>query len=39
MCFMSSATAIVRSGGLFRLKLVAVVVVMLCSAVFVKWLL
>ena len=33
---MSSATAIVRSGGLFWLKPVAIV---LCSAVLVEWLL
>ena len=29
---MSSATVIVRSGGLFWLKLVAIVLFMLCSA-------
>ena len=36
---MSSATVIVRSGGLFWLKPVAMVLFMLCSAVFVQWLL
>ena len=36
---MSSATAIVRSGGLFWLKPVAMVLFMLCSAVLVEWLL
>ena len=36
---MSSATVIVRSGGLFRLKPVVMVVFMLCSALFVEWLL
>ena len=35
---MSSATVIVRSGGLFWLKPVAVVLFMLCSAVLVEWL-
>ena len=34
---MSSATVIVRSGGLFWLKLVAMVLFMLCSAVLVRW--
>ena len=34
---MSSATAFVRSGGLFWLKLVAMVLFMLCSAVLVEW--
>ena len=34
---MSSATVIVRSGGLFRLKPVAMVLFMLCSAVLVEW--
>ena len=36
---MSSATVIVRSGGLFWLKPVAMVLFMLCSTVPVKWLL
>ena len=36
---MSSATVIVRSGGLFWLKLVAMVLFMLYSAVLVEWLL
>ena len=36
---MSSATVIVRSGGLFWLKPVAMVLFMLCSAVLVEWLL
>ena len=36
--FMSSATVIVSSGGLFWLKLVAMALFMLCSAVLVKWL-
>ena len=36
---MSSATVIVRSGGLFWLKPVAMVLFMVCSAVFVEWLL
>ena len=36
---MSSATVIVRSGGLFWLKPVAMVLLMSCSAVFVEWLL
>ena len=36
---MSSATVIVRSGGLFWLKPVVMVLVMLCSAVIVEWLL
>ena len=36
---MSSATVIVRSGGLFRLKSVAMVLFMLCSAALVEWLL
>ena len=35
---MSSATVIVRSGGLFWLKPVAMVLFMLCSAVLVEWL-
>ena len=35
---MSSATMIVRSGGLFWLKPVAIVLFMLCSAVLVEWL-
>ena len=35
---MSRATVIVRSGGLFWLKPVAMVLFMLCSAVFVEWL-
>ena len=34
---MSSATVIVRSGGLFWLKPVAMVLFMLCSAVLVEW--
>ena len=34
----SSATVTVRSGGLFWLKPVAMVLVMLCSAVLVEWL-
>ena len=36
---MSSATVIVRSGGLFWLKPVAMVLFMLCSAVLEEWLL
>ena len=36
---MSSATVIVRSGGLFWLKPVAMVLFMLCSAMLVEWLL
>ena len=36
---MSSATVIVRSGGLFWLKPVAIVLFMLCSAVLLEWLL
>ena len=36
---MSSATVIVRSGGLFWLKPVVMVLFMLCSAVLVEWLL
>ena len=36
---MSSATVIARSGGLSRLKPVAMVLFMLCSAVLVEWLL
>ena len=36
---MSSATAIVRFGSLFWLKPVALVLFMLCRAVFVEWLL
>ena len=36
---MSSATVIVRSGGLFWLEPVAMVLFMLCSAVLVEWLL
>ena len=36
---MSSATVIVRSGGLFWLKPVAMVLFMLCTAVLVEWLL
>ena len=35
---MSSATVIVRSGGLFWLKPVAMVLFLLCSAVLVEWL-
>ena len=36
-CFaMSSATVIVRSGGLFWLKPVAMVLFMLCSAVLIE---
>ena len=35
---MSSATVIVRSGGLFWLKPVAMVLFMLCSVVLVEWL-
>ena len=35
----SSATVLVRSGGLFGLKSVAMVLCMLCSAVPVEWLL
>ena len=35
----SSATVIMRSGGLFWLKPVAIVLFMLCSAVIVEWLL
>ena len=36
---MASAAVIVRSGGLLRLKPVAMLLFMLCSAVLVKWLL
>ena len=36
---MSSATVIVRCGGLFWLKHVAMLLFMLCSAVVVEWLL
>ena len=36
---MSSATVVVRSGGLFWLKPVTMVLFMLCSAVLVEWLL
>ena len=36
--FMSSATVIVRSGGWFWLKPVAMVLFMLCSTVLVEWL-
>ena len=36
---MSSATVIVRSGGLLSLKSIAMVLFMLCSAVLVEWLL
>ena len=36
---MSSATVIMRSGGLFWLKPVAMVLFMLCSAALVEWLL
>ena len=36
---MSSATVMVRSGGLFWLNPVAMVLFMLCSAVLVEWLL
>ena len=36
---MSSATVIVRSGGLFWLKPVAMVLFVLCTAVLVEWLL
>ena len=35
---MSSATVIVRSGGLFWMKPVAMVLFMLCSAVLLGWL-
>ena len=35
--FMYSTTVIVRSGGLFWLKPVAMVLFMLCSAVLVEW--
>ena len=35
---MSSATVIVRCGGLFWLKPVAMVLFMFCSAVLVEWL-
>ena len=35
---MFSATVIVRSGGLFWLKPVAMVLFMLCSAMLVEWL-
>ena len=35
--FMSSATVIVRSGGLIWLKHVSMVLFMLCSAVLVEW--
>ena len=38
MLTMSSATVIVRSGGLFCLKPVAMVLFMLCSSVFIEWL-
>ena len=34
---MSSDTVIVRSGGLFWLKTVAMVLFMMCSAVLVEW--
>ena len=34
---MSSATVIVRAGGLFWLKPVAIVLFMVCSAVLVEW--
>ena len=37
--FMSSATVIVRSGSMFWLKPVAMVLFMLCSDVIVEWLL
>ena len=37
--FISSATVIVRSGDLFWLKPVAMLLFMLCSAVLVEWLL
>ena len=37
--FMSSATVIVRSGGLFWLKPVVMMLFMLCPAVLVEWLL
>ena len=36
---MSSTTVVVRSGGLFWLKAVAMVLFMLCSVVLVEWLL
>ena len=36
---MSSTTVIVRSGGLFWLKHVAMVLFMLCSSMLVEWLL
>ena len=36
---MSSTTVIVRSGGLFWLKPVAMVLFVLCSGVLVEWLL
>ena len=36
---MSSTTVIVRSGGLFWLKPVAMVLFMVCSAMLVEWLL
>ena len=36
---MSSATVVVRSGGLFWLKPVAMVMFMLCSPVLIEWLL
>ena len=36
---MSSATVIVRSGCLFWMKPVAMVLFMLCSAVIIEWLL
>ena len=36
---MSCATVIVRSGGLFWLKPVTIVLFMLCSVVLVEWLL
>ena len=37
LCEMSSATVIMRSGGLFWLKPIAMVLFMLCSAVLVEW--
>ena len=37
--FMSSATVIVRSGGLFWLNPVAMMLFILCNAVLVEWLL
>ena len=39
MFFMASATVIVRSGGSFWLKPVAIELFMLCNAVLVEWLL